>query len=336
MTTRREVPINADTMAWVHSELMELKARMNIVQQAAEQSRNVATDAADTSHQLRTAIGQFDGIVPALQHLQDDFRTIRELLARAQDDIHSLRQSREEAERQDALDSERLRQERNEIGRRFTDVERHIEHWQERLEGAEEHSRRTLEMQSQLTMRLETIETLLSENDSAQSRASSTLSRIDQELQRISSAVLQLQSEDNTQRERITSNVEMLRRLEIDLEAVRTETNKISRIDDRLELVQAERTRHNERLTEITEELAHFDDRLNQGDERASLLDARMTSYQDDLAGLRRGLEDEHERLAKYLSGLRDLEADIRKRQIVALEKEIRDIRGRAFDTAQE
>jgi len=336
VTTRREVPINADTMAWVHSELMELKARMNIVQQAAEQSRNVATDAADTSHQLRTAIGQFDGIVPALQHLQDDFRTIRELLARAQDDIHSLRQSREEAERQDALDSERLRQERNEIGRRFTDVERHIEHWQERLEGAEEHSRRTLEMQSQLTMRLETIETLLSENDSAQSRASSTLSRIDQELQRISSAVLQLQSEDNTQRERITSNVEMLRRLEIDLEAVRTETNKISRIDDRLELVQAERTRHNERLTEITEELAHFDDRLNQGDERASLLDARMTSYQDDLAGLRRGLEDEHERLAKYLSGLRDLEADIRKRQIVALEKEIRDIRGRAFDTAQE
>ena len=323
-------------MAWVHSELMELKARLNVVQQAAEQSRNVATEAADSSHQLRTALGKFDGIVPALQHLQEDFRTIRELMARAQDDIHSLRQSREEAERQDALDSERLRQERNDIGRHFTDVERHIEHWQERLESAEEHSRRTLEMQSQLTMRLETIETLLSENDSAQSRASSTLSRIDQELQRISSAVLQLQNEDNTQRERINSNVEMLRRLENDLEAVRTETNKISRIDDRLELVQAERTRHNERLNEITEELVHVDNRLNEGDERASLLDARMTSFQDDLGRLRSALDNEHERLAGYLSGLRDLEADIRKRQIVALEKEIRDIRGRAFDTAQE
>lgn len=336
MTTRREVPLNADTMAWVHSELMELKARMNVVQQAAEQSRNVATEAADSSHQLRTALGKFDGMVPALQHLQEDFRTIRELMARAQDDIHSLRQSREEAERQDALDSERLRQERNDIGRHFTDVERHIEHWQERLESAEEHSRRTLEMQSQLTMRLETIETLLSENDSAQSRASSTLSRIDQELQRISSAVLQLQNEDNTQRERINSNVEMLRRLENDLEAVRTETNKISRIDDRLELVQAERTRHNERLNEITEELVHVDNRLNEGDERASLLDARMTSYQDELGRLRSALDNEHERLAGYLGGLRDLEADIRKRQIVALEKEIRDIRGRAFDTAQE
>ena len=191
-------------------------------------------------------------------------------------------------------------------------------------------------MQSQLTMRLETLEAILGENDSAQSRASSTLTRIDTELQRISSAVLALQSEDNTQRERINTNVEMLRRLEGDLEALRTEANKISRIDDRLELVQAERTRHNERINEIAEELEHVDDRLNQGDERASLLEARIAGFQDDLARLREHLDDEHERLAKYLGGLRDMEADIRKRQIVSLEKEIRDIRGRAFDNAQE
>ncbi|HEU0075110.1 MAG TPA: hypothetical protein VFS30_13990 [Dehalococcoidia bacterium] len=336
MTTRREVPLNADTLAWVHSEIMDLKARMGIVQQAAEQSRNLATDAADTSHQLRTAFSQFDGIPPALHHVQDDLRTVRELLARAQDDIHSLRQSREEAERQDALESERLRQERNDVGRHFTDLERHVEHWEERLEGAEEHTRRTLETQSQLTMRLETLETILSESDSAQSRASSTLSRIDQELQRISSLALQLQGEDNSQRERINSNVEMLRRLESDLEALRAEANKISRIDDRLELVQAERTRHNERLNDVAEELAHIDERLNQGDERASLLEARINSFQDELTRTRQGLEHEHENLANYLGGLRDLEADIRKRQIVALEKEIRDIRGRAFDTAQE
>ena len=336
MTTRREIPLNADTLAWVHSELMELKARMGVVQQAADQSRNLATDAADTSHQLRTAFSNFDSIPNALQHLQDDFRSMRELVARAQDDIHSLRQSREEIERQDALDAERLRQERNDIGRHFTDIERHVEHWEERLEGSEEHTRRTVEMQSQLAMRLETLETLLGESDSAQSRASSTLSRIDQELQRISSAVLQLQGEDNTQRERINSNVEMLRRLENDLEALRSEANKISRIDDRLELVQAERTRHNERLNDISEELANIDERLNQGDERASLLEARLTSFQDELTRVREGLEQEHENLSNYLGGLRDLEADIRKRQIVALEKEIRDIRGRAFDTASE
>lgn len=336
MTARRDLPLTGDNLGWVHSELSELKSRLAMVQQAAEQSRALATDASETSRQVRGGLEQFEGLGSAVRHVQDDLRALRELLARAQDDIQSLRQSREEAERYLANEGERQRQERNETGRRFADIERHVEYWQERLESAEEHNRRTLEMVSQVTMRLETAESALSEADSSQSRASSTLSRLDQEMQRLSSAVLALQSEDNTQRERINSNIEMLRRLENDVEALRTETNKITRIDDRLELVQAERTRHNERLNEITEELAQVDDRLNQGDERASLLEARMSGYQDELTRLQDQLNTERENLSRYLNGLRDLEADMRKRQIVSLEKEIRDLRSRAYDVAQE
>jgi chromosome segregation ATPase len=336
VTTRREVPLTGDTLAWVHTELSEIKARLSLVQQAAEQSRTLATGAAESSHQVRNALSQFDGITGAVAHLQDDLRATRESLVRSQDDIHSLRQSREEIERREVAEAERLRQERNEIGRRFGDIERYVENWPERLAGAEEHNRRTLEIASQLTMRLETLEQMLTETDSSQSRAISTVSRIDAELQRVSSAVLGLQSEDNSQRERINSSFEALRRLESELESVRSETNKISRIDDRLELVQAERTRHNERLTEITEELDAVDNRLGQADERASLLEARMSGYQDDLRRLREHLQQECETIAGYLSGIRDLEADIRKRQIVSLEKEIRDIRGRAYDVTQE
>ena len=336
MTAKREVPLTGDTLAWVHTELSEIKARLAIVQQAAEQSRGFATDAADTSHQVRTALSKFDGIISAVQHLQDEGRSVREALVRAQDDIHSLRQFREEAERREVAEAERVRQDRNEVGRRFGDIERYIESWPERLAGAEEHNRRTLEMASQLAMRLESFESMLTETDTSQSRAISTLSRIDAELQRLSSVVLGLQSEDNSQKERVNSTFEALRRLESDIETVRSETNKISRIDDRLELVQAERTRHNERLNEIAEELNHVDNRLNEGDERASLIEARMSGYQDDLRKLREHLQVECETIAGYLSGLRELEADIRKRQIVALEKEIRDMRGRAYDVTPE
>lgn len=336
MTTKREIPLTGDTLAWVHTELSEIKSRLAIVQQAAAQSRAVATDAVDTSHQVRTALGQFDGIGTAVQRMQDDLRSGREALVRAQDDIHSLRQTREETERREVAEADRIRQDRNDIGRHISDIERYIESWSERLAGAEEHNRRTLEVASQLTMRLETLEQMLTETDSGQSRASSTLSRMDEELQRLSSAVLGLQSEDNGHRERLNSSFEALRRLEGDLETVRTEANKITRIDDRLELVQAERTRHNERLNEITEELAHVDDRLHQNDERSSLLEARMSGYQDDLRKLREHLLLECENISGYLGGLRELEADIRKRNIVALEKEIRDIRGRAYDFTQE
>lgn len=332
MTTRREIPLTGDTLAWVHSEIAEIKSRLAVVSQAAEQSRALATDAADTAHQVHHALGQFDGVGPAIQHAQDDLRALRELIARAQDDINSLRQSREELERRSQAEAEYVRQDKNDNVRRFGEIERVIDAWLERLSGAEEHNRRNLEMISQVSMRVEGFENAVAEADTSQSRTISTLSRIDQELQRISGAVLALQSEDAVQRERVNSAGEMLRRLETELELMRAETNKISRIDDRLELVQAERTRHNERLNEIAAELNKVDERLNEHDERSSLIEARIGGYQDDLRKLRERLQTEKEHLGSYLNGLRELEADIRKRTIVALEKEIRDIRGRAFD----
>jgi chromosome segregation ATPase len=336
VTTRREVPLTGDTLAWVHSEIAEIKSRLSIIAQMADQSRSLATDAADTAHHARTALGQFDGIGPAIQHLQDDLRSLRELLARSQDDINALRQTRDETERRLLAESEVNRQDKNDTGRRFNDIERHIETWMERQAGAEEHYRRNLEAASQLAMRIEAVERQVADADNGQSRTVSSLSRIEQEIQRISSVVLALLSEENTQRERHNTTGEMIRRLETELELMRTETNKIIRIDDRLELVQAERTRHNERLNEITAELAKIDVRLNENDERASLIEARIMSYQDDLRKLREKLQTEREQLASYLQGLREMQADFRKRDITAIEKEIREIRGRAFDITPE
>nr|AHZ45578.1 hypothetical protein [uncultured bacterium] len=336
MTTRREVPLTGDTLAWVHSEIAEIKSRLSIVAQAADQSRSLATDAADTAHHTRMAIGQFDGVGPAIQHLQDDLRSLRELIARSQDDINALRQSRDEAERRMLAESEVARQDKNDYGRRFGDIERHIETWMERQAGAEEHYRRNLEAASQLAMRIEVVEKQIPDIETNHSRTITSLSRIDQELARISSALLAVQSEDTTQRERHNTTLEMLRRLETEIELMRAETNKIMRIDDRLELVQAERTRHNERLNDITAELSKIEVRLNDNDERAALIEARIMSYQDDLRKLREKLQTEREQLASYLHGLREMQADFRKRDITAIEKEIREIRGRAFDVTPE
>jgi chromosome segregation ATPase len=336
VTTRREVPLTGDTLAWVHSEISEIKSRLAIVAQAAEQSRGLSTSAADAAHQLRSALTQFDGIGPALMHVQDDLRSLRELLARSQDDINQLRHSRDEAERRALEESEVFRQDKNHYARRFSDIERAIELWLERQQQAEEHNRRTMDIASQFPVRLEPIESALGEIESGQSRVFTALSRIDQEIQRLSGQLVALQNEDLTQRERVTSNAEMLRRLETELEGLRAETNRIGRIDDRLELVQAERTRHNERLNEIAAELNTIDGRLNAHDERAALTEARMSGYQDDLRQLREKLQVEREQLGAYLNNMRDLQADFRKREASALEKEIKDLRARPFDVQPE
>jgi chromosome segregation ATPase len=336
VTTRREVPLSGDALAWVHAEVSEIKSRLALVAQAAEQSRNVASDAAETSHQVHAALSQFDGLGTALMHAQDGLRALRDLVARSQDDINNLRHGREEFERRFQEESEVVRQDKNGYGRRFTDIERALELFPERLQKAEEHSRRNLDMISQLMMRVEIFENAIADNETNQSRTISTLSRLDQELTRLSGSVMALQNEDITHQERIGSNAEMLRRLEASLEVMRVETNKIIRIDDRLELVQAERTRHNEQINEIMASLNRVDGRLNTHDERSSLIEARMTGYQDDLRKLRENLQIEREQLGAYLNGLRDLNADFRKREIGAIEKEIKDLRARTFDVEPE
>jgi chromosome segregation ATPase len=336
VTTRREVPLTGDALAWMHSEISEIKSRLALVAQAAEQSRAVASNAADTSHEVQAALGQFDGIGSALMHVQDDLRMLRDVVARAQDDINQLRQGRDEFERRFQEESEVLRQDKNGYGRRFTDIERAIELFPERIQKVEEHSRRNLDMISQAQMRVEVLENAIADHETGQSRTISTLSRLDQELTRLSSTVMALQSEDITQQERVSSNVEMLRRLETEIETVRGETNKIVRIDDRLELVQAERTRHNEQINEIMATLNVVERRLNSNDERAALTEARLNAYQDELRKMRERLQVEREQLATHLNGLRDLAADFRKREIAAIEKEIKDLRARTLNVEPE
>ena len=336
MTTKRDIPLNSDALAWIHSELSEIKSRLALVAQAADQSRNVASDAADTSHQVQAAISQFDGVGPALAHLQDDLRGLRDAVVRSQDDINQLRQNRDELERRIQEEGEVSRQDKNSAGRRFTELEQELEQFPERLQRAEEHSRRNLDVISQLMMRVEVVEHAIADNETDQSRTVSTLGRLDGELTRLSSVVMGLQNEDITQQERIGSNVEMLRRLESELEMMRAETNKITRIDDRLELVQAERTRHNEQINGIFASLNAVEGRLNGHDEHEALIEARMTALQDDLRKTRERLQMEREQLAAHLNSLRDLGVDFRKREVAALEKEMKDLRGRTVNVEPE
>ena len=336
MTTRREVPIAPDTLAWVHKELSEIKSKLSQVSNATEQNRSRATDASDEAERARLKAEQLNAADSNIERLQDDLRMVLEQLTRAQEDISSLRLSRDDLERRGVLEAERGRQERNETGRRFEEVERNLESWFERAAGYDEHGRRNVETAAQLAMRLEAIEGQVLDADSLQSRAQTTVSRVDNELQRLTSTITSLEREDEVLHERSNNSLETLRRLESELEAVKTVTSRISRLDDRLELVQAERTRHNEHLNDIAGELAKIDGRLNTHGERMALLEVRMGGYQDELRGTRAMLQADREAIGGYLHGLAELEADMRKRAIIALEKEIRDIRGRALDFTEE
>ncbi len=336
MTAKREVQLTGDTLAWVHRELAEIKSRLSVVQSASEQSRNLATDAAEKAHTLMTRVDLVESQAATITNLQEELRLVRDQLARAADDINSLRQSRDELERRVSGDAERERQERNDSGRRVAEVQRQVDTWQERVTAYEDVNRRNLEATSQLQVKLEALQADAQETNARQARDHTTLSRMDQELTRVAGALTDLHREDEAHKERFQSLAERLARLEGDLENMKGHIGRIDRIDDRLELVQAERSRHGERITDLTLEADRLNEALTAQAERGSLIEARISGYQDELRNLDSRLTDVREHLSGYLRAVVDLETEFRKRRMAALEKESRDIHSRGITLGEE
>jgi len=336
VTARREVPFSGDTLAWVHTELADIKSRLSLVQSAAEQSRNLATDAAEKAHFLTARVDQVDAQSPAIAHLQEEIRLVRDQQGRALEDINSLRLSREEIERRLSVDSERERQELNDLGRRFGEFQRQIDAWHERIQGYEEINRKNLEAAAQLQIHMEAVEGQTREMEALHARLHSATNRIDQELTRVSSALPDLYREAMAQKERFQSIAERLSRLEGELEALRTQMGRVDRIDDRLELVQAERSRHGERITDLTLTVDRIQEGLGEYVEKAALVDVRIAGYQEDIRGVDARLTDAKEHFAAHLRGLAEIETEMRKREIAALEREMREIRSRGISLGED
>jgi chromosome segregation ATPase len=336
MTTRREVPFTGDALGWVHSELADIKSKLALAQQGTDQGRAVAADAADRANALRARLEQIETQFPQLVHMQDELRLVREQLARAHDDINSLRQSREEVERRLFAEAERERQDKNDISKHFGDLQRQLDAVAERFGGFEEHNRRNLEAFAQTQLKVEELANDREASEIRHSRSQTTLSRLDQDVSRLSAALPDLQREDDVQKERANSLSEMVRRLEDQIDALRTQLGRVDRIDDRLELVQAERSRHGERLNELTMEMEEARETASELGSRLALLEVRMQSFQDDVRALDEKLHGFRDEFVSYLRAVTDMETDFRKRQIAALEKEARDLRTKGLSLGEE
>ncbi len=336
MTTRREVPITGDTLAWVHGELAEIKNRLTTLFQATEQSRALASELTDRIREVATRIDQFENYGPGIIQAHEEIRVIKDHLVRMHEDINSLRQSREDSERHMLAESDRQRKENNDLIRRVTETQRLIEGWQERIVSTEEHNRRNLEGISQVALKIEGLQGEQEASETRYARLQVAFSRIDQDLNRLSASIPELFREDETQKERFQSLAEMLRRFESELDAVRQQTLRINRIDDRLELVQAERSRHGERINELTAELDLVKEAVSAQIEKSNLIDARIAGYQEDIRNIGVRVDEVRSQFVTYLQALAEIEADFRKRQVAALEKEIRDLRSRALSLGEE
>ena len=336
MTARHEQGARQETLEWVHRELAAVKGSLATLQQRMDQAASLAVDSADKADQLRFRLDQIEVQVKTIPFLQEELRATREQVGKLHDELTAVRQLTEELNRHRQEDVERASDERNQIAHRFSELTRPIGAWREKVASYDEQHRRSIEAEAQLSLKLETLENAQSAEATRYARLRNAVGRMDQELTRLTGALETLIQEDEALKERLQSAGEFLRRLESETEALGTQIHRVDRIDDRLELVQAERSRHGERLTELTNAIQEVNATQFDQTEHTSLLEARMAAFQNELRGLDDKLNDFREKLAGYLRGTNQSEGEFRKRNIAALEKEVREIRGRAVDFAEE
>src|SRR5262249_3716403 len=99
--------------------------------------------------------------------------------------------------------------------------------------------------------------------------------------------------------------------------------------------VQAERTRHNERLNDLSAEQTKTDSRLEELGEKDILLETRIANFNTDIGGVNMRLQAVLDQRSAFMHSQIALESDLRKRQIFALEKEIRAIRSRELNFSE-
>jgi chromosome segregation ATPase len=336
MTAKRDVDSAPDTLAWLHGELSQMKSRLALMQSQVEQGAGLASDAAEKAHSFSDRLGRLEALAAALGQLQEDSRQAKEQLLRLHSDLVGLRQAQDESAKRSLAASEKAREERNETSQTFADVRRQLDAWSERSANLEEQHRRAVEAAAQLSLKVQALEAERDAQAARHTRMQALVSHLDEESNRLSSLSEALRRADEGLSERAQSANEALRRLEGELDGLKAQVNRIDRIDDRLELVQAERSRHGERLTELTLQLERLETGQAELAERATLIEARMTGYQEELAGLAEELARFRDQVGAHFRAVAAMEAEFRKREIIALQKETREIRSRDTRFADE
>ncbi len=142
VTTQREVPFTGDTLGWVHSEIAEIKSKLALAQQAHRPGpRGRVRRLGQSEPSCAPAWTRSRPRRRRCCTCRTSCKLVREQLTRVHDDIHSLRTSREEVERRLFAEAERERQEKNDSTKRFGEMQRQIDAWQERFGSVEERNR---------------------------------------------------------------------------------------------------------------------------------------------------------------------------------------------------
>ena len=316
-----------ESISWLYNQVNDLKGQIARFQQQGEQTQAAVLD---VNEKLRDAEGRIREIVAktmGLPTMQEQMRQLSGLLDRIQDAEVLIDTKFELLERTTGEERTRDQAEKNDLFRRVQDLERRAENIAERQSSVDDAHRRFQEEVSRsylqyqgLNGRIETVEGRTGRNIEA-------ITRLEQEHAELESAVRALRREDDVLAERARLAHEVAQRVEGELQAQQEEYRVIPLIQERVELLRAERQRLEDRTSRLEETLTDGITRLERQEEVTAQIDARMKANDGRIDQVHSTTLEFRRSMYDQLLKLNQMIERMKRRQVEELERDIKDLR---------
>ena len=312
---------------WLYEQINQLKALNGRLQQQGDQTQAAVLDLNEKLRDAEGRIREIVGKTMGLPTMHEQLRQLSGLLDRIQDTEVLIDTKFELLERTTGEERTRDQGEKNDLFRRVQDLERRAENIAERQSSVDDAHRRFQEEVSRshlqyqgLNGRIETVEGRTGRNIEA-------ITRLEQEHAENEGAIRALRREDDVLAERARLAHEVAQRIEAELQAQQEEYRVLPLIQERVELLRAERQRLEDRTSRLEETLTDGVTRLERQEEVTAQIDARMKANDGRIDHVHNATLEFRRSTSEQLLKLNQMIERMKRRQVEELERDIKDLR---------
>lgn len=332
---RQQAAVN-DVLAWLEDELRETKAQVARLRQELDQSTGRISELTSGVHTAqegaKAATTRLDEM-PPFSHL---IGQVRDNLSEAEAQAATTERRLTEGLRVQQVEVERLRQELNGTYRRIEVLERAIEGWGGRFERLDETDHHLQEAISLLRQRYEEIERRQESAEASSTRGADSFKRYEHELGRLTTEIEGLHKQDTLVGERSQVHGQMIKRLEQQIDAVAADVTAQAEIFEKLDLLQAELHRIENRISAAEGVDEGQRDQIDDQQRLLGLLDGKDRGFAERLLHLQEELVSYRAQVAEQFQRLHKALDHQKRRQIEDLERDLRELKLSAFRTPED
>lgn len=326
---KQPAPSSTDAVPWLEEELRLAKGQIHKLQQELEQAQNRLFALTESVQKAEDLISSLSAVATVVPQLQEDIRQTREQVARLHE-RHLANQARiDEAVRQQQSMLERDREERTMHLKRLEVAEREAQSYEGRIQAVQEGERHLQDSISFLEKHEAEVDKALEQVSAKVARHAEALKRLEQETSSLHNEAEALAKEESGLAERLQLYAEQARRTEEQVAAIMSDRVVAQELRDAEERWRAERERVENGVKAMEEAFKEHRQRFEDQVNALEFLDSRSQKQAEQLTAFQQQIREHRQQISEYLRKLTQFQERQKRRQLGALEQELKEIKQR-------